>query len=113
MATLEDVIPDANKRKPIYQVFAGLGLVLTATQVGFSAAELSQPVALTIALAVYAFLAGAGFVLAAGNTSEPSNPEGLLEVWVEKEEPQQVPTAGSDPGQINGLETAPRGKYGA
>jgi len=55
-------------RKPIYAVYAFLGLVLGATQVAFSAADAGQPVALTVALAVYAFIGtGLGFT-AASNT---------------------------------------------
>lgn len=71
MAHLDKVIPDPSKRKPVYQVFAGLGLVLGAVQVGFAAAEVGQPVWLTVSLAVYAFLGAAGFAVAQANTNEP------------------------------------------
>lgn len=72
MATLDDVIPDASKRKPIYQVFAALGLVIGAAQVGFAAAEAGQPTWLNVALAVYAFLGAGGFAVAQANTVKPS-----------------------------------------
>ena len=72
MPTLDDVIPDASKRKPIYQAFAALGLVIGATQVGFAAAEAGQPVWLNVALAVYAFLGAGGFAVAQANTVKPT-----------------------------------------
>lgn len=64
---LKDIItPKA--RKPIYAVYAIVGLVLGATQVGFSAAESGQPVWLTVALAVFAFVGTALGFTAASNT---------------------------------------------
>lgn len=68
MATLDDIIPDPAKRKPIYQVFGALGIVIGAVQVAFAAADAGQPVWLNVALAVYAFLGGAGFTVAQANT---------------------------------------------
>lgn len=57
-----EIIP-ASWRKPLYRIYALLGLGLGATQVGFAAAEAGQPVALTVSLAVYAFIGtGIGFV---------------------------------------------------
>lgn len=55
-------------RKPIYAIYAVLGLILGATQVAFSAAEAGQPVQLTVALAVYAFVGTALGFTAASNT---------------------------------------------
>ncbi|MFW6041828.1 MAG: hypothetical protein ACOC8M_02390 [Guyparkeria sp.] len=46
-------------RRKVYAVFAVVGFFLGATQVGVSAAELGQPVALTIAMAVYTFTGSA------------------------------------------------------
>jgi len=64
---LKDIItPKA--RKPIYAVYAIIGLILGATQVGFSAAEAGQPVWLTVALAVFAFVGTALGFTAASNT---------------------------------------------
>ena len=64
---LKDIItPKA--RKPIYAVYAIVGLVLGATQVGFSAADAGQPVWLTVALAVFAFVGTALGFTAASNT---------------------------------------------
>lgn len=58
----EDIIP-ADWRKPLYRIYALVGLGLGATQVGFAAAEAGQPVWITVALAVYGFVgAGVGFV---------------------------------------------------
>ena len=59
-----------NVRRVAYIIYAVVGMVLGATQVGFSAAEMGQPVALTVALAVFAFI-GTGFGLVAqGNITE-------------------------------------------
>lgn len=64
---MKEYIP-RNARKPIYAVYAFIGLILGATQVGFAAAEAGQPVALTVALAVYAFVGGAIGFVAQANT---------------------------------------------
>lgn len=69
---LENVIPDASVRKPIYQVFAALGLLLGAIQVGFATAEAGQPMWLTVSLGVYAFLGSAGFLAAQAKTDKPT-----------------------------------------
>ena len=80
--SLDQVITDASKRRPIYQVFAAVGLLIGATQVGFASASAGQPVWLTVALAVYAFLGSAGFVVAQANTdtTEPEPPVVDLDV---------------------------------
>lgn len=58
----------AKVRGPIYAVYALLGLALGATQVGFASANAGQPVWLTVALAVFAFVGtGIGYT-AASNT---------------------------------------------
>lgn len=68
---MHDILAPAIRSK-VYAFYAVLGLVLGATQVGFSAAEAGQPVWLTVALAVYAFVGGAlGFVAQANTPSEP------------------------------------------
>ena len=60
---MENEIIPAEWRKPLYRIYAALGLALGATQVGFSAANAGQPVWLTVSLAVFAFLGvGLGFV---------------------------------------------------
>lgn len=64
---LRDILP-AHYRKMTYSIYAVVGVLLGAIQVGFGAAEAGQPVALTVALAVYAFLGGALGVTAAANT---------------------------------------------
>jgi len=49
-------------RKKIYTVFWVVGLLLGCAQVGYAAADLGQPVWLTVALAVFTFLAaGVGY----------------------------------------------------
>ena len=70
---MNDLIPPAYRLRA-YQVFALVGVALGAVQVGFAAAEASQPVALTVALAVYAFVGGALGMTAA--TYVPDNQEG-------------------------------------
>lgn len=68
---MTDILTPAIRSK-VYAVYAVLGLVLGATQVGFAAAETGQPVWLTVALAVYAFVGGAlGFVAQANTPNEP------------------------------------------
>jgi len=64
---LTDIIP-ASVRRRVYAVFAVLGVVIGATQVGYAAADAGQPVALTVVLAVYAFVGGALGFTAAQNT---------------------------------------------
>lgn len=53
-----------------YVVSTIAGVLLGATQVGYSAADAGQPTWLTVALAVYAFLAGSLGLVAKSNTSE-------------------------------------------
>lgn len=55
-------------RAVIYWAAFVIGLVLGATQVGYSAADLAQPTWLTVALAVFAFLAAGLGITAATNT---------------------------------------------
>lgn len=66
---LKDIITP-KVRKPVYAVYAIIGLILGATQVGFSAAEAGQPVWLTVALAVFAFVGTALGFTAASNTPD-------------------------------------------
>lgn len=54
-----------NVRKYFYYIYGLLGVAIGATQVGYSAAELSQPVWLTVSLAVFGFV-GAAFGITAG-----------------------------------------------
>lgn len=67
--TLHDIIPAAH-RKIAYAVFALIGVVLGAVQVGYGAAEAGQPTWLTVALAVYAFVGGAVGLTARSNTPQ-------------------------------------------
>lgn len=46
-------------RKIAYGIYAVLGLVIGSIQVAYAAAESGQPVWLTVALAVYAYVGGA------------------------------------------------------
>ena len=66
---LTDIIPAA-VRRPLYVTYALTGLSLGAVQVGFSSAGEGQPVWLTVALSVYAFI-GTGF----GFTASANVPE--------------------------------------
>lgn len=63
---LRDIVT-GKTRKVTYTAYALIGLILGATQVGFSAAEVGQPIALTVALAVFAFVGTALGFTAAGN----------------------------------------------
>lgn len=66
---LIDIVP-GHQRKQAYAVFAALGVLIGAIQVGFGAAQAGQPVWLTVALAVYAFLGGAIGATANANVVE-------------------------------------------
>ena len=71
---LTDILSPAH-RKVAYAIFAVLGVALGAAQVGFLAAEAGQPMWLTVALAVYTFVAGAfGFTTARANTPDQRGP---------------------------------------
>lgn len=65
---ISTLIPSETVRKSLYAVFGLIGIALSGIQVGFSAAAIDQPVWLTVAIAVYGFLAGGGFGLAIANT---------------------------------------------
>lgn len=67
---MNNLIP-AHRRKQVYAVFAFVGVVLGATQVGYSAAEQGQPTWLTVALSVFGFLSGAVGYVAASNVNRP------------------------------------------
>ena len=54
---LEDIVP-AETRKKAYAVYALIGVVLGAIQVGYGAASAGQPTWLGVSLAVYSFLGG-------------------------------------------------------
>lgn len=72
---MTDLIP-AHVRAHAYAVFAFVGVALGAVQVGFAAADLDQPVWLTVALAVYAFVGGALGFTARANTPHIDVPGG-------------------------------------
>ena len=62
-------------RRTLYTAYAIAGLILGSTQVGFSAADVGQPVALTVALAVYGFVGTAfGFQARAKTDAKPVDP---------------------------------------
>lgn len=64
-------------RRVLYLTYGLVGVILGAIQVGFSSAELSQPTAVTVALAVYAFLGSSFGITAYSNVhSVKSAPEG-------------------------------------
>lgn len=52
---LADILPPATRKK-LYAVYALIGVVLGAIQVGYGAASAGQPTWLGVALAVYSFL---------------------------------------------------------
>ena len=59
-------------RKLAYVLSFAIGLVLGAALVGYAAAEANQPTWLTVALAVYAFVAAALGITAAQNVAKPA-----------------------------------------
>lgn len=70
MATnpLHDALTPATRQK-LYVTYGVVGLGLGATQVGYAAADAGQPTALTVALAVFAFIGtGLGFTAASNPT---------------------------------------------
>lgn len=58
----------AHLRAKLYAAYAVAGVILGAIQTGLAAAESGQPVWLTVALAVYAFLGGSIGYVAQANT---------------------------------------------
>lgn len=68
---LYDILP-TKARQALYAVYAFIGLGLGATQVAYSAAEAGQPMWLTVALAVFAFLGTAFGFTAAANAQPPA-----------------------------------------
>ena len=70
---MNDLIPP-QWRSVAYRVFALVGIVLGAVQVGYGSANAGQPTWLTVALAVYAFVGGA-LGLTAGHYT-PTDQEG-------------------------------------
>ena len=82
VAMLRDIIP-ASWRKPIYAVYAVLGVVLGAIQIAIE----PDPSWLITSLSVYAFLGGAIGAVASGNTPpvEAAKPEYVPENVVEQD----------------------------
>lgn len=91
MPNIEDIIPEGPIRKRVYQIGAVLGGLLFLTQVGFVAAQVVTPTWLTVALAVYAPLAAAGFAKAQANTpTQPVAPVMLPKTsWTPEERAEQ------------------------
>ena len=85
--TIDQIIPEGPLRKAVYRIFAAAGLILGATQVGFAAAQAGQPVWLTVALAVYAFAASAGFQKAQANV--PVHGDAVVETHDFEGEPDE------------------------
>ena len=70
---LEDIIPNIEIRKRVYQVFGLIGLVIGAIQGRFaSVPDATAPAWLGVALTVYAFLGTAGFAVSQANTVVPT-----------------------------------------
>jgi hypothetical protein len=67
---LYDLIP-GNQRRRVYAVFALVGLIAGAVQVGFLAADPNLPLWLNISIVVYNFLAAPFGALAASNIPSP------------------------------------------
>lgn len=75
MDVLRELIPHP-ARKMIYAVYALAGVVLGAVTTGLAAAGAADPVALTVSLAVYAYLGGPVGVIASANT--PATEQGVI-----------------------------------
>lgn len=76
---IRDIIP-SSWRFPLYLIFGGIGLGLTATQAGYAAAAVGQPVWLTVSFAVFGVLAAGFGITAAGNINKPDEPEHRAEL---------------------------------
>jgi hypothetical protein len=76
---LTDIIP-GKWRKVVYAIFAAVGTVLGAIQVVYFATATPQPVWLTSALAVLAFIATAVGSVAKANVDPPAVPQHALPV---------------------------------
>ena len=66
---ISNYIP-ASFRKPLYGVFAVVGVLIGAVQVGIAAAGGSNPEWLLVTLAVFPFVAGAVGFTASANTNQ-------------------------------------------
>lgn len=66
---MQNLIP-ATARAYVYGVYAAVGVVIGSVQVAYAAAESGQPVWLTVALAVYAYVGGAIGYTAATHTPQ-------------------------------------------
>jgi hypothetical protein len=84
---IEGLSPTA--RRVFYAVFGLLGLALTATQVGFSAADVAQPLWLVVAWPVYGTL-GTGFGVLA-NQNVNAKPVAVLEIDTTPTDPDYKP----------------------
>lgn len=77
---LTDILP-ALWRKRLYALYALVGLGIGAAQVAYASVPGEQPTALTVTLAVYAYLGiGLGFTAASNvERREPAGDEGAME----------------------------------
>lgn len=92
----DQIIPDENIRRKIYQALAAVGLLLGSIQVVFLSTQSDQPGWLTAALGVYTFLGGGSLVLSQANTrpvAEKVSAEPVVEVEVITPGPVGVPDA--------------------
>lgn len=71
--TLKDVLP-ASYRKIVYTVYAVVGFIIGATQVGYATASEGQPEWLLVALAVFGYTGVALGVVAGANTPAVDGP---------------------------------------
>lgn len=63
---VHEILPERG-RMAVYLAFAGLGVLIGCLGAGFDAAEVEDPVWLTVSHEVYLYAGGAFGVLAAGN----------------------------------------------
>jgi hypothetical protein len=76
MRYLEDLLTP-KQRKVFYAVFGLLGVLLGATLAGFATAGVATPVALKVALGVYAFLGSAFGATAVANTPSQKHEDAI------------------------------------
>lgn len=65
---LNELLPP-KARKTAYLVYAVLGVLLGSIQQGFSAADMSQPVWISVAVSVFVYVGTSFGIVAAGNVS--------------------------------------------
>ena len=93
---MQNLIP-TKARAVVYGIYAAVGVVIGSIQVAYAAAESGQPVWLTVALAVYAYVGGAIGYTALTHTSDAPEYVG------EHREPVVIELGAEDAAERDGL----------